>query len=209
MPVDLADLLDPATTALVLQECQKGVIGSESPLPDIAAAAAPIIPNIAAIARAAREVGVAVVHGIGERRFDGRGANSNARIFRYMARTPMPLTSGSPAAEVIDEVGVEPGDFLLPRIHGLSPFQGTELDSILRNLGVTTVVAVGVSVNVAIQNLVFDAVNAGYTVVVPTDAVAGVPLDYAAAVLEHTLDVVATLTTTQEILALWPAKKKG
>ena len=36
---------------------------------------------------------------------------------------------------------------------------GTDLDAVLRNLGVTTIVAVGVSVNIAITNLVMDAVN--------------------------------------------------
>ena len=55
---------------------------------------------------------------------------------------------------------------------------GTDLDAILRNLGVTTIVAVGVSLNVAIPNLVMDAVNAGYRVVLPRDAVAGIPAEY-------------------------------
>ena len=58
---------------------------------------------------------------------------------------------------------------------------GTDLDAILRNLGVTTIVAVGVSLNVAIPNLVMDAVNAAYRVVLPRDAVAGVPADYGTA----------------------------
>ena len=52
---------------------------------------------------------------------------------------------------------------------------GTDLDAILRNLGVTTIVAVGVSLNIAIPNLVMDAVNAAYRVVLPRDAVAGLP----------------------------------
>ena len=69
-------------------------------------------------------------------------------------------------------------DLVLPRLHGLSPFQGTELDFVLRNLGVRTIVGVGVSVNVAIKNLAFDAVNAGYQVVIPRDAVAGLPRSY-------------------------------
>ena len=47
------------------------------------------------------------------------------------------------------------------RWHGVGPMGGTDLDAILRNLGVTTIVAVGVSVNIAITNLVMDAVNAG------------------------------------------------
>src|SRR5439155_1065101 len=80
------------------------------------------------------------------------------------------------------------------------PMSGTELDPVLRNLGVRTIVAVGVSVNVAIANLVFDAVNAGYQVVVPRDAVAGLPPSYVDAVFDHTLGLLATVTTAAEVL---------
>jgi nicotinamidase-related amidase len=66
-------------------------------------------------------------------------------------------------------------------------------------------VAVGVSVNVAIQNLAFDAVNAAYQVVIPRDAVAGFPREYQAMVFEHTLGAVATLATTADVLAAWRA----
>jgi biuret amidohydrolase len=37
----------------------------------------------------------------------------------------------------------------------------------------------------------------------PRDAVAGVPADYARAVIDNTLALVATITTTEEILAAW------
>ncbi len=80
---------------------------------------------------------------------------------------------------------------------------GTDLDAILRNLGVSTIVAVGVSVNVAIPNLVMDAVNAAYRVVVPRDAVAGIPTDYATAVIDNTLSLLATITTTDELVEAW------
>ena len=63
--------------------------------------------------------------------------------------------------------------------------------------------AVGVSVNVAIINLTFDAVNAGYVVVIPRDAVAGTPPDYVDTVFEHTLSIVATVTTTNDIFSAW------
>ena len=53
-------------------------------------------------------------------------------------------------------------------------------------------------------NFAFDAVNRGYQFVMPTDAVAGVPADYAAAVIANTLSLVATLTTTEAVLAAWP-----
>ena len=80
---------------------------------------------------------------------------------------------------------------------------GTQLDPILRNLGVSTIVGVGVSVNVGMTNLAFDGVNRGYQVVIPRDAVAGVPTDYGDAVLDNTLNVIATLTTTADLLKAW------
>ena len=203
MPVDLAALVAPAHTALVTQEVQRGVVGDLSALPELAKAAAEAIPRMASLVRAAREAGVPVIHCTAERRADGLGANENARIFRYMARAERKLLPGSEAAAIVPEIPVAPSDLVLPRLHGLSPFQGTELDFVLRNLGVRTIVGVGVSVNVAIQNLAFDAVNASYQIVLPRDAVAGFPREYVDAVFEHTLGAISTVVTTQEILALW------
>ncbi|MDX1648923.1 MAG: cysteine hydrolase [Myxococcota bacterium] len=205
MALDLRALVAPAHTALVTQEIQRGVVGDLSALPELAKAAEPILPNIARLARAARAAGVPVVHCTAHRREDGFGANTNARIFRYMAKAPVKLHPGSPAADLVPELAVEPGDVVLPRLHGLSPFQGTELDFLLRNQGVTTIVGVGVSVNVAIQALAFDAVNASYQVVLPRVAVAGFPRDFVEAVFTHTLGAVATLPTTDEVVAAWEA----
>jgi nicotinamidase-related amidase len=203
MPLDLRGLVDPERTALVTQEIQRGVIGDLSALPDLAAAAQPALPNVARLVRAARKAGVPVVHCTAERRPDGLGANHNARIFQYMARAEVKLLPGSPAAELVPEVELADSDIVLPRIHGLSPFQGTELDFVLRNLGVSTIVGVGVSVNVAIQNFAFDAVNACYQMVIPRDAVAGWPREYVEMVFAHTLGAVATLVSTDDIAQVW------
>jgi biuret amidohydrolase len=80
---------------------------------------------------------------------------------------------------------------------------------VLRNLGVSTIVVVGVSLNIAIPNVVMDAVNAACRVVVPRDAVAGVPTEYGTAVIDNTLSLLATITTTDELLQTWsrPDKK--
>jgi len=134
---------------------------------------------------------------------DGKGANRNARLFMGARKSPVALTPGSDAAQPPAEIGVDAGDLVLPRHHGLGPMTGTQLDPILRNLGVTTIVGVGVSVNVGMMNFAFDAVNLGYQFVMPRDAVAGVPAEYADAVIENTLSLVATLTTTAEVVAAW------
>jgi nicotinamidase-related amidase len=80
---------------------------------------------------------------------------------------------------------------------------GTDLDPVLRNLDLHTIVVAGVSVNVAITNLVMDAVNLGYDVVLPRDAVCGVPADYADAMIDNTLSLLATLTTVDELVEIW------
>jgi nicotinamidase-related amidase len=205
MPLDLNALLAPAHTALVLQEVQNGVVGSPSVLPALAesAAAVDLVAHCAELARAARAVGVTVVHCTAETRDDGKGANRNARLFLGVKHAAVKLSPGSDAVGVPAAIGVDPGDIVLARYHGLGPMTGTQLDPILRNLGVSTIVGVGVSLNVGMTNLAFDGVNRGYQVVIPRDAVAGVPAEYGAAVLDNTLNVVATLTTTAAVVAAW------
>ena len=208
MALDLGKLLAPGHTALVTQECQRAVIGDLSALPELAENAQKgMIANIARLCDAARSAGVPVIHCTAERRGDGQGANANARIFGYMARAEHKLLPGSAAAEIVPEIEVAASDLVISRLHGLSPFHGTELDWILRNLGVTTIVGVGVSVNVAIQNLAFDAVNSGYQMVIPRDGVAGFPAEYVEAVFSHTLGAVATLVASADVLGAWQKEK--
>ena len=204
MPVDLAALLDPAHTAVVTSECQNGVIGVDSLLPELAASAAEsVVPNGARLCAAARAAGATVIHCVAGRRTDDRGSNHNARLYGAILRSPIRMDLGTPATDVVAEFAVDPSDFVLPRIHGLNPMAGTDLDPILRNLGVTTVVVAGVSVNIAVTNLVMDAVNHGYQVVLARDAVAGVPASYADAVIDNTLSLLATVLTTSEVTEHW------
>jgi biuret amidohydrolase len=202
---DLRELVAPGRTALVLQEVQRGVMGDESALPQLAAAARKngAIGNITRLAEAARQVSVPVVHATAESLRGRFGASRNARLFAGVRSQGEPRASFS---EPLPEAGLAPGDIVLPRFHGLSPMTGTQLDSLLRNEGVATVVVAGVSLNVAIPNLVFDAVNRSYQVVVVRDAVAGVPEEYGEQVLANTLSLVSTVATTDEVIAAWPTR---
>jgi len=204
MPLDLAALVDPSHTAIVTSEVQNGVVGERSALPALAeAAAAEMLPNLLRLLPVARSAGVQVVHCTAYRRADGKGANHNARLFMGVRKSPVALLPGTPEVEVVPELGPEPDDLVLTRTHGLDPMTGTDLDPVLRNLGIRTIVVTGVSVNVAVTNLVMDAVNRGYDVVLPRDAVCGIPKDYADAVIDHTLALLAAVTTTDELIALW------
>ncbi|WP_155056676.1 cysteine hydrolase [Streptomyces blattellae] len=201
----LRELLDPVTTVLLTVECQQGVVGPDSALPDLAkeARSSGALANVARLVAGAHESGVQVIHAIAERRPDGRGASRNARLFRAAARLPVQQFAGSTAVRVAAPIEVAEEDFVVRRLHGLSPVQGTEADALLRNLGCRTLIVTGVSANVAVPNAVFDAVNRGYTAVVPTDAIAGVPSDYTPAMIRNTLALVATVATTDEVLSCW------
>ncbi len=205
MPIDLTALADPQRTAVLTMEIQRGVVGDLSAFPQLAEAAARVgvVRNTARLLHAARSRGVHVVHCTAEFRADRAGSNVNCQLIAAMVRKPDHLLAGTPPTEVIHELGPEPSDLVCPRLHGVSPFSGTSLDTWLRSLGVGTVVATGVSVNLGVLGLVIEACNLGYQVVVPRDTVAGIPDDYADAVLDNTFPLIATLTTTDELLAAW------
>ncbi|MFE5999915.1 cysteine hydrolase [Streptomyces sp. NPDC056454] len=206
----LAALSAPDTTVLLTVECQQGVVGPESALPELAAAArsSGVLDNIARLVAAAHESGVQVIHAVAESRPDGRGANRNARLFRAAARLPVQQHTGTTAVRVAAPIQVADEDLVVRRLHGLSPLAGTDVDALLRNLGCRTLVVTGVSANVAIPNAVFDAVNLGYTAVVPSDAIAGVPAEYTPAMIRNALALVATITTTDDILGRWKAPRR-
>jgi nicotinamidase-related amidase len=203
----LSELLDPTTTALVTQECQGGVIGPQAGLPMLAdEARREAVPNIARLLSAARVARATVVHCLIHRRPDGRGSNTNARLFAAGKSFSADLTPDSAGGSVLPEFGPEPDDLVLTRTHGVGPMTGTDLDSVLRNLGIKTIVGVGVSVNVAITNFTMDAVNRGYQFVLPRDAVSGFPREYAEAVIDNTLSLLATVTTTDAVVETWSAR---
>ena len=206
MPIDLAGLAPAGRTAVLTMELQRGVVGDLAPMPALARAVADrsVVANTARLLRAARSGGARVVHCLAGFRADHAGSSFAAPMLaRALARGGLSPIAGTPNAELVSELGPEPGDLLSTRVHGFSPFTATSLDVWLRNLGVTTVVATGVSLNLGIIGTCLEAVNLGYTVVVPTDAVCGIPKDYADAVLTNTIAAIAHLTTVEALIAAW------
>jgi nicotinamidase-related amidase len=205
----LRAILEPSTTAVLTMELQNGVVGEGAMFGALVEELqrAGTLATVRRLCDGARGAGARVVHCTVTARPDGAGSTENCKIFAMSAKQRREHGStatdiGTPGAELVP--GLEdPRDIVVPRMHGMTPFTSTSLDQILRNLGVRTVVATGVSVNLGVFGMALTALDLGYQVVIPTDAVAGVPREYADAVLEHSLSLIATLTTTDELLALW------
>ncbi len=189
-----------------------------------------VLDNAGRICARARERGIPVVHATVRHRADGIGEQNDNRLFALLARRReltghSPTEDGRPGAELVPEItagptppvpagGASPGvpaaDIEVPRCTGVTPFTGTELDALLRRLGVTTIVLVGVSLNLGVVGAALTAVDLGYRVTVVSDAVIGLPVDYGQAVLANTCAMIATIVTTDELLASWdPAGPAG
>lgn len=194
--------------AVLTMELQRGVIGDLTSFPELADAVSQgnVVANTARLLRAARQAGVPVIHCTAEFRADRAGTVVNTPLHSAVLSREEHMLTGTPETDVIPELEPTPSDLWSWRSHGVSPFTGTSLDSILRNLGVQVVVATGVSVNVAITGLCIEAVNLGYQVVLPRDAVAGVPLDYADAVITNTLALLAFVTSVDDLIAALPRR---
>ncbi|MEW9547756.1 isochorismatase family protein [Nonomuraea sp. NPDC050783] len=191
--------------AVLVMEMQRGVVGDLTKFPDLVAACErhSVVPATARLLAAARAAAIPVVHCTAAFRADRAGSHTaNCPFIVSLLKDPAHMLEGTPATEVLPELR-GPGDLESRRHHGFSPFTGTSLDMTLRSLGVSTVVAAGVSLNLGIPGLALEAVNLGYRVTVVTDAVAGVPEDYARAVLRNTVALLATRVTAADLVEAW------
>ena len=140
----------------------------------------PVFPTVRRLLSGARAASVPVVHCVAGRS-SVPTAPPNYPLAAALARRRASAAGDTPAdpgladqgEEIEPAIGPEPADIRVVRGHGLTPFTGTELDSVLRLLGVRTVVASGVSLNMGIIGMTLEAVGLGYRVAVVTDAVAG------------------------------------
>ncbi len=81
------------------------------------------------------------------------------------------LEAGSPSAAVVSELVKQPGDISVDK-YRMSGFVDTPLDSILRNLGVDTVLFAGVNADQCVFTTLVDAANLGYAALMVEDCCA-------------------------------------
>lgn len=206
---ELARRVDPAHTTILSMEMQRGIVG------DLARFAGPaeavresgMLARCASLYAAARRAGMRVVHCNAAFRPDRAGSYRNMPFVNRLLDDPGHLPLGTPDVDPMPELKGD-GDLESTRLHGISPFAGTDLDSILRSLGTRTVVAAGVSLNRGIIGISIEAVNHGYEVVVPRDAVIGYPTEYGEMVLRHTLDGLVTLSSVEALASIWQGRAR-
>lgn len=192
---------NPSTIAVVCVECQVGVLGAGSVLPQLASDSYELIANLRRLLLIARRSGVRVVHATYEGSLGG-SQSGTARIWRRLGPATVEWAPGTGPTQVLPEL-LASTDLVVPRHHGLFPTLGSELLPVLRNLGVHIVVLTGVSLNLALPHTAGDTTQAGFYLLVPRDAVAGTPAAYAEQVLANTMALLGRITTVDELIAEW------
>jgi nicotinamidase-related amidase len=151
--------------ALLIIDMQKDFVLPGSPL--CVAGAMGTVPRIREALDVFRETGGTVFHVVREYRQDGSDVEQiRLHDFQEGQRFVVP---GTPGCEIVDELTPLPSEYRLVK-NRFSAFMQTELDFMLRRLGIGELVICGTQYPACIRCTAFDAVAYGYEVTVLTDA---------------------------------------
>jgi nicotinamidase-related amidase len=169
--------LDPKTTAAVAIDMHRGHLDpAVATLPLPAERCGPVIKRAAALFDALRELAVPVIHVVTEYRDAGEIAanpfwkavdDDPAKARRGILRHNL---AGSRGTEIIPEL-LDPRDRVVRGKKRYSAFHATDLEFVLRRLGVDTVILAGINTTTCVLCAGFEATNRDLRVVIAADAV--------------------------------------
>ncbi|NLO90304.1 MAG: cysteine hydrolase, partial [Clostridia bacterium] len=154
---------------------------------------------------ACRKHGLPIVHVIRYYRPDG----SDVEITRYEAfkKAGGALIKGTEGAEIVDILKPQEGEYVIVKQRWSAFFQ-TELDVMLKRLGVDQVVVTGVQTPNCIRGTVWDANSLDYEVIVLTDGTGAKTQEVHEANLYDMKNIGVKLMTTEEFINSLPNPPK-
>lgn len=200
---DIKGLEKGQKAALLISECQNAM--TRTGYPTVASLSAEvekrnIVANIAALSARCRENGVRVIHCTIVALPGFSGFKVCSPLMASMKKRGT-LVEGNDASAINPQLALQGDDLEIRRRHGVSGFHGTELESILRGLGIETVILCGVSTAIAIPGMTTEAINRGFNVVIPEDCTASGTAESHAFQIRHHLPALACITSSAEVSA--------
>lgn len=205
------DWIAPADTAVVSIDMHQGHLSEDPACPCPAPRGRARIAPIDAFHRQARALDVPVIHVRSTVRTTGEDdlAGTHPAAWRSLAGLHGPTPSaiaehaleGSRWTEMCTEV-VE-GDLMVTSKRRLSAFYPTDLDFLLRSMGVRRVVLNGIMTDCCVLNAAFEGSNLGYRVTVASDLTAGSNPEMEAAALKMVSLHIGLVMEGSELLRLW------
>jgi nicotinamidase-related amidase len=211
------DYLDPSKTAVVSIDMHRGHLDPSPDCPCPAPRARDVVAPIDAFHDSVRALGVPIIH---VRSVLRRGGADDLNGISAAWRRTFPLHVGAiPNSEAHAIEGsrwtefvtrVEPSDLIVETKRRLSAFYPTDLDFLLRNMRVETVVINGGFTDCCVLNTAFDANNHNYRVVVAKDLVRGTDDHLEAAALAMVSLHLGLVVDSVDLVAEWAiAKTRG
>ena len=198
--------IDPTRTALVAVHVQNDIVGPDGAFAPFFRAEIDRVGTLATAARlldAARTAGVPVIYTRVAWRPDYSDLHANSPLLNIVVQQNC-LVDGTPGAAITDELAPQDTDRVVThqRVGG---FHDSELDEVLRGLGVDTVAFLGVATNASVEGTARAASDLGYRVLVVSDACSAATPEAHGASLES-LGLLAEITTTDDVLAALTAQ---
>ena len=195
------DRIDPKSAALIIQDLQNDVIIEGGAFADSGAPAHAtsqnVVENVKGLAGAARSAGVPVIHVWYIVEPGAPGLKQNAPLFEGVKGSNA-LVRGTWGAAPAEGLEPQNGDLVVEKMR-MNAFHDTRLDTLLRGLGVETLIITGAWTNMSIEHTARHAADAGYRVVVASDGTSTVDDDWQNAALNYAMQNVASVATCTEI----------
>lgn len=154
-----------------------------------------IVPNIRALQDAFRRAGLEVIHvRIASMTGDGRDRGPSHKKLGHGA------APYSPDAEILPELAPRGDELVFNKTAG-SVFCATNIEYVLRNLGITTLVVTGIVTTGCVHTAVTDAADRGFHVILVEDGCGALVPDMHWASIRMLRDVYAKVLSTAEVLA--------
>ncbi|MBD5430208.1 isochorismatase family cysteine hydrolase [Lactobacillus sp.] len=157
-----------------------------------------VVEHIASLINMAHDNNMPVFHNQFVVKDGAPGVGTNAPIFESITEIGS-VVDGSWGGNFVDGIEVAPEDFVLKRTR-MSAFNGTQLDILLKNLGIENVIVTGVWTNMAVEHTCRDAADFGYKVTVVTDGTSTINDEWQKAAMDYAMNNIATKKSTQDIL---------
>jgi nicotinamidase-related amidase len=195
--------LNNATTAILAMDFVNDIVHPDGKfagwgVPQVVAAAG-AIPNARALLAVAREKGVTVIH-VGRRHRADYPDQPSACQLDQGTQASGALLEGTWGADFHEDLKPAAGDLVIVK-RRVDAFHGTELQQTLTARKIDTLVLTGVATTFVVEATARTAADAGYHVVLPRDCVAGLTSESSDFVLDNILPLIATVTTSAEVIA--------
>ena len=193
--------LDAGRCALIIQDLQNDVIIEGGAFADSGAPAHAteqgVVANVAGLADACRKAGAPVIHVHYIVEPGAPGLKQNAPLFQGVLESNA-LVRGTWGAAPADGLEPQDGDHVVEKMR-MNGFYDTRLDTLLRGLGVETLIITGAWTNMSIEHTARHAADAGYRAVVASDGTSTVDDEWQNAALSYAMQNVASVGTCAEI----------